>query len=225
MSEWHYQDKEQCNRQVSYYYTLFTIARGTSPSLTKEPELALVLSPSDSGILGMVDNEEDTRSTTHRHHSSTVDTDSLSCSASELGCGRVVQDITSSVMDASPEIAAEEEKVRRRRSTVAGCRRSFASVGGRLSLAGPPAPCLEDQILRLDENQPWDTNLNLLLDIALREAARRLETRLSGDECVSELRADVVKQSGALANQISELVSGLMPSVTDANGHYSSGTR
>ncbi|KAK8381155.1 hypothetical protein O3P69_008195 [Scylla paramamosain] len=57
-------------------------------------------------------------------------------------------------MDASPEIAAEEEKVRRRRSTLGGCRRSFTSVGGRLSLAGPPAPCLEDQILRLEEDQP-----------------------------------------------------------------------
>ena len=67
--------------------------------------------------------------------------------------------------------------------------------------------------------------MNLLLDIALREAVRRLETRLPGDECVSELRADVVKQSSTLAMQISERVSGLMPAATDTSGDYGSSTR
>lgn len=114
--------------------------------------------------------------------------------------------------------------MRRRRSTLGGNRRSFTSVGGRLSLAGPAAPCLEAQILSLDEDQPWDTNLNFLLDIALREAARRLETRLPGDECVSELRADVVKQSSALAKHISERLSGLTPAAADDNEHSNSST-
>ncbi|KAG0710750.1 hypothetical protein GWK47_022183 [Chionoecetes opilio] len=113
----------------------------------------------------------------------------------------------------SPEIAAQEDKVRRRRSTLGG-RRSCRSVGGRMSLAAPPAPGLQDQVLRIGEGQPWGTKLNSLLDVALREAVRRLEARLPGEECVPELRAAVLTQAGSMTRQLSERLCDLTPVVT-----------
>lgn len=118
----------------------------------------------------------------------------------------------------SPQIADEESKVRRRRSTL-GARRSCRSVGGRLSLAAPPAPTLQDQLLRVEEWRPWDSKLNQVLDIALREAVRRLESRLPGDECVPELRAAILTQAGSVAGQLSEKLCDLTPAGTAVTGH------
>ena len=63
----------------------------------------------------------------------------------------------------------------------------------------------------MEEGWPWATKLDLLLDIALREAVRRLESRLLDDECVPELRAAVLTQAGSMAKQLSEVVCGLTP--------------
>lgn len=118
----------------------------------------------------------------------------------------------------SPGIAAEEERVRRRRSTLGG--RACRSIGGRLSLAAPPHPGLHDQVLQVDEGQPWDIKLTQLLDIGLREAMRRLEARLPADECAPELRAAVFTQAGSMSMELAEHVGCFTPSATPGHNSF-----
>lgn len=73
-----------------------------------------------------------------------------------------------------------------------------------------------DQVLQVDESQPWDTKLVQLLDIALREAMRRLETRLPEDECVPELRAVVLTRAGAMSEELAGHVCSLTPAASAA---------
>lgn len=47
-----------------------------------------------------------------------------------------------------------------------------------------------------------------LIDICVREALRRLEQKLEGDECVSDLRLDLITQSEDIAGQVSYMVAG-----------------
>lgn len=55
---------------------------------------------------------------------------------------------------------------------------------------------------------PQTTKVSHLIDISVREALRRLEQRLEGDECVSDLRLDLITQSEDIAGQVSYVVAG-----------------
>lgn len=71
-----------------------------------------------------------------------------------------------------------------------------------------------DQVLQVDEGQPWDIKLSQLLEIGLRETMRRLETKLPRDECAPELRAAVFTQAGAMSMELTKNMSCLTPAAT-----------
>ncbi|KAK4310375.1 hypothetical protein Pmani_018066 [Petrolisthes manimaculis] len=108
------------------------------------------------------------------------------------------------------DIQAEVEKIKKRRSTIGRAsvaRRS--TVGGRQSMCSSiPVFSLEDQISRIDKNLPWASILGNIVDISLREACRRLEARYPEDECVSEMRVDLLTRSEALSGEVAFKLSG-----------------
>ncbi|KAK3860784.1 hypothetical protein Pcinc_033191 [Petrolisthes cinctipes] len=116
----------------------------------------------------------------------------------------------SSELNVKNDIQAEVEKVKKRRSTIGRAsvaRRS--TVGGRQSMCSSiPVFSLEDQISRIDKNLPWASTLGNIVDISLREACRRLEARYPEDECVSDMRVDLLTRSETLGGEVAFKLSG-----------------
>ncbi|XP_066975618.1 uncharacterized protein [Macrobrachium rosenbergii] len=52
-----------------------------------------------------------------------------------------------------------------------------------------------DQISNIDANLPYDTKVSHLIDISLREALRRLEEECKTDECLEDVRLDLITNS------------------------------
>ncbi|XP_066975614.1 uncharacterized protein [Macrobrachium rosenbergii] len=87
------------------------------------------------------------------------------------------------------------ERVKTKRSTLSR-RRSIQSFGGRKSFgSGLPMQSLTDQISNIDANLPYDTKVSHLIDISLREALRRLEEECKTDECLEDVRLDLITNS------------------------------
>ncbi|XP_071528796.1 uncharacterized protein [Panulirus ornatus] len=105
--------------------------------------------------------------------------------------------------DIDKGIQVEVEKVKRRRSTICRGYMSSHSIGGRRSLSATfSLLSLEDQISKIDERLPWASKVSKLVDISIREALRRLEIHLPGNECVADLRMDLLTKFENLARQI-----------------------
>ncbi|XP_045618805.1 serine-rich adhesin for platelets [Procambarus clarkii] len=108
------------------------------------------------------------------------------------------------------DIQAEVEKVKRRRSTIGRGRKSGQSIGGRQSLSVAfPVLDLKDQICLIDQKLPWASRVSGVIDISIREALRRLQDRLPGDECVSDLRMELMRKSESIAGEIAYKIAGL----------------
>lgn len=117
----------------------------------------------------------------------------------------------------SKDIQAEVEKVKQRRSTIGRGRKSGQSMGGRQSLcAAFPVMSLRDQIRRIDKDLPWASKVSCLIDISIREALRRLEDRLPENECVSDLKMDLLRKSESIAKELSYKIAGY-PLVAEAS--------
>ncbi|XP_047494980.1 serine/arginine repetitive matrix protein 1-like [Penaeus chinensis] len=138
---------------------------------------------------------------------------SLSTSGSSDETGQGASDLSGSLESSAPEVRkefqTEMDKVKRRRSTLGRGRKSIQSMGGRRSLcAAVQVLSLHDQIDNIANALPHTTKVSHLIDICVREALRRLEQKLEGDECVSDLRLDLITQSEDIAGQVSYTVAG-----------------
>lgn len=138
---------------------------------------------------------------------------SLSTSGSSDETVQGASDLSGSLESSAPEVRkelqTEMDKVKRRRSTVGRGRKSIQSMGGRRSLCpAVPVLSLQDQIESIAKTLPQTTKVSHLIDISVREALRRLEQRLEGDECVSDLRLDLLTQSEDIAAKVSYVVAG-----------------
>lgn len=100
--------------------------------------------------------------------------------------------------------------MKKRRSTLGRGRKSGHSLGGRRSLCPViPILSLEDQIANIEKGLPQASKVSHLLDISLREAMRRLEERFRGEECIHDLRRDILTNSEIIGGDIAYKIAGL----------------
>lgn len=54
----------------------------------------------------------------------------------------------------------------------------------------------------IDKNMPWATRLGKIIVISLKETCRRMEAQYAEDECVQDLKVDLLAQSETLGREL-----------------------
>ena len=66
-----------------------------------------------------------------------------------------------------------------------------------------------DQVSNIDKDLPQTSKVSHLIDISIREAMRRLEMQHEEEECVSDLRLELITNSESVGGHTAYKIAGL----------------